>query len=53
VSQRRTQIAEERQQIREELSSRGDGQPTEWAKGIDQVAEGSFDALAMTIYFPA
>jgi uncharacterized protein with von Willebrand factor type A (vWA) domain len=53
VSQRRAQIAEERQQIREELSSRGDGQPTEWAEDIDQVAKGSFDVLAMTIYFPA
>ncbi len=53
VAERRTEIAEQRERIREELSSRGDRQPTEWAEGIDEVAEGSFDVLTMTAYYPA
>jgi superfamily II DNA or RNA helicase len=53
VRRRRKEIAEERQQIRQELSERGENQPTEWAEGIDEVAEGSFDVLTMTIFYPA
>ena len=53
VVRRRTEIADERSRMREELSSQGDGQPTEWAEGIDEVAEGSFDVLAMTVFYPS
>jgi len=53
VDGRRRELIEERRQMREELASGGDGQATTWAKGIDEVAEGSFDVLAMTIYYPA
>jgi hypothetical protein len=53
VDVRRTELIEERRQMREELASAGDGQATTWAEGIDEVAEGSFDVLAMTVYYPA
>jgi hypothetical protein len=53
VDVRRTELVEERRQMREELASAGDGQATAWAEGIDEVAEGSFDVLAMTVFYPA
>jgi SNF2 family DNA or RNA helicase len=53
VDRRRSEIAEERRQMQEELAGQGDGQATDWTEGIDAVAEGSFDVLTMTVYYPA
>lgn len=53
VTERRNELTEERRRMREDLESRGDGAFTGWAEGIDEVAEGSFDVLAMTVYYPA
>lgn len=52
VDERRTEIVEERRSIQEELAEE-EAQATAWTEGIADIAEGSYDVLAMTVYYPA
>jgi hypothetical protein len=50
---RRREIIDERQSMQAELTE-SEGQPaTAWTEGIADIAEGSFDVLAVTVYDPA
>jgi polyhydroxyalkanoate synthesis regulator phasin len=52
VDERRTEVVEERRSIQEELAEE-ETQATAWTEGIADIAEGSYDVLAMTVYYPA
>jgi len=52
VDRRRTEIVEERRSIQEELAEE-EARATAWTEGIADIAEGSYDVLAMTVYYPA
>jgi hypothetical protein len=52
VDERRAEIMEERRSIQEELAEE-EAQATAWTEGIADIAEGSYDVLAMTVYYPA
>jgi hypothetical protein len=39
--------------MQSELAESGEQQATTWTEGIADIAEGSFDVLAMTVYYPA
>jgi hypothetical protein len=51
VRQRRARLVEERKQMKSELG-RGD-EARAWTEGLADITEGSFDVLAMTVYYPA
>jgi hypothetical protein len=53
VADRRQQLIEERRSMQEQLAERPGNQATRWIQGIDQIAEGSFDVLTMTVHYPA
>ena len=53
VDARRTEIIDERRSMQEELAESDKQQATAWTEGIADLAEGSFDVLAMTVYYPA
>ena len=52
VDQRRRQLVEERTSMQQELAEQN-AQATAWTEGIADISAGSFDVLAMTVYYPA
>ena len=52
VEARRQHLATERRTMREQMEQRGGAQTAEWLRGIDDLAPGSFDLLAVTVLFP-
>jgi hypothetical protein len=53
VDTRRQEIIAERRSMQSELAESEGHQTTAWTEGIADIAEGSFDVLAMTVYYPA
>jgi len=53
VEHRRRALVAERRRMREQAKQRHEDQVTEWLRGIDKVSPGSFDLLALTLYYPA
>jgi hypothetical protein len=52
VDERRRALIEERTSMQEELAEQG-AEATAWTEGIANISAGSFDVLAMTVYYPA
>ncbi|MBN1954820.1 MAG: DEAD/DEAH box helicase [Anaerolineae bacterium] len=53
VKARREELVAERRHMREQMAAQQTGQPAEWLAGIDDLAGGSFDLLAVTVYYPS
>ena len=53
VETRRQALATERRRMRAQMETHKTSQPAEWLDGIDDLAQGSFDLLTMTVLFPA
>ena len=52
VEARRQDLAAERRAMRQQLEKREGPHAAEWLRGIDDLAPGSHDVLAMTVVFP-
>ena len=53
LERRRQALTEERASMQDELSNDSGAPATAWAEGITDIAQGHFDVLALTVYFPA
>ncbi len=53
VEARRRELVAERRRMRQQMEQRGSAQAAEWLRGIDDLSPGSFDLLAVTVYYPA
>jgi hypothetical protein len=53
VESRRVALAQERAAMRKRLEAQEGARATAWLRGIDDLAPGSFDVLAVTVLYPA
>jgi hypothetical protein len=53
VEGRRVALAQERAAMRKRLEAQEGARATAWLRGIDDLAPGSFDVLAVTVLYPA
>jgi hypothetical protein len=53
VEARRQEVVAERRDMRRQMEGRADGRAAEWLRGIDDLLPGSFDILALTLFWPS
>jgi hypothetical protein len=53
VEARRQELAAERRAMKRQMEGREGAQAAEWLQGIDDLSQGSFDLLAVTVLCPA
>jgi len=53
VEARRQELVAERRGMRRQMEERADAQAAEWLQGIDDLLPGSFDVLALTLFWPS
>jgi len=52
VETRRQELVAERRRMREQMEQQEGAQAAAWLQGIDDLSPGSFDLLAVTVYYP-
>jgi hypothetical protein len=52
VEARRQELVTERHSIKQQMEQQEGTQAAEWLQGIDDLSPGSFDLLAVTVFFP-